>query len=187
MIRKSKYNINPLILERWSPRAMSGENITKKELMTIFEAGRFAPSAYNKQPWKFLYAFKDDFEWSLFFDTLVDFNKEWAKNSSVLVLIISDKFIFDRESNVNKFDAGAAWENMALQASSMGLVVHGMSGFDYNKIRNNLNIPEDYDIVIIFAIGKKGSINNLSKEFQEREKISKRKDLSEIVIKGKYK
>lgn len=175
--RNSKYKVNPLILNRHSPRAMNGEDITKEQLMTIFEAGRFAPSAYNGQPWKFLFSFKKGKDWDLFFEPLIDFNKSWVINGSVLVVITSDQFLFDRKSETNQFDAGASWQNMALQAYDMGLVIHGMSGFDYNKIRSNLDIPESYDVLAMFVVGKPASKDVLPKDLQEKEVISDRKDL----------
>jgi len=185
--RTSEYKINKLILNRWSPRAMSGEAITTQELMTIFEAGRWAPSAYNGQPWKFLYAKKGTKEWDIFYNTFVEFNKSWINNASVLVLIVSNKILFDKDSPTNQFDAGAAWENMALQAYSMKLVIHGMSGFDYDKARTDLEVPNTYDVLAMFAIGKPAPKKTLSKELKKKEIKSDRKPLSEIIVEGKFK
>jgi nitroreductase len=185
--RKSEYPVNPLILHRTSPRAMSGEEISEKELMSIFEAGRYAPSAYNSQPWKFLYARKETEEWNLFFEPLVDFNKLWAKNASTLILIVANKFLNEKEEITNIFDSGAAWENMALQAKDLGLIAHAMSGFDYVKIRENLDIPKEYHVLAMIAVGKKGTLENLPENLRDYEVISPRKELSEIVIEGKFK
>jgi len=185
--RKSIYRINSLILDRWSPRAMDGSKITNNELMTLLEAGRYAPSAYNGQPWKFLYSFKDDENWKLFFEPLVDFNKLWVVNASALILIVSDKYLNGKLSNTNQFDAGAAAQNIALQASYMGLVCHAMSGFDFKKVRQNLNIPDTYDILAMLAIGKTSNKDILDPELKDKEVISQRKELSDISKEGKFK
>jgi len=186
--RKSEYPVNQLILNRTSPRAMSGEKINDKEIMTLLEAGRYAPSSYNYQPWKFLYAKKEDVaEWDLFFQPLVDFNKLWVNNASVIILIVADKMFNGKEEIINIFDSGAAMENMALQAKDMDLVAHAMSGFDSQKLRDNLDIPENYHVLAMLAVGKKGKIEDLPKELQDKEVVSSRKELSEIVVRGKFK
>jgi nitroreductase len=129
-IRKADHPIDNIFLDRWSPRAMSGEEILKTELLPLFEAARWAPSSNNNQPWRILYARRNTEHWPLFFNLLTDSNKIWAKNSSMLLLIIS-KNTFDngQPSRTHSYDAGAAWENLALQGNLRGYVVHGMQGF----------------------------------------------------------
>src|SRR5215471_14365216 len=78
-IRKADYAIEPLLLDRWSPRAMSGEEISHEELMRLFEAARWARSSFNAQQWRALYARRGTEHWQTFFDLLVDANKTWAK------------------------------------------------------------------------------------------------------------
>lgn len=187
-LRKIEYPIHPLILNRWSPRAMSGESIEDQELMSLFEAARWAPSSYNNQPWKFLYAKKGNKHWDKFFNLLLDANQSWAKNAAVLILIISNKnFEYNgKPSRTHNFDAGAAWENMALQGSSIGLVVHGMEGFRYQKAREELNISEDYDIEAMIAVGRKGAKNSLPIDLQEREFPNSRKSLEMIIQEGPF-
>ena len=87
--RRADYPIDRLFLDRWSPRAMTGAAISQEDLLTLFEAARWAPSSYNNQPWRLLYAHRDSEHWPLFFDLLVEFNQEWAKNAGALVLFIS--------------------------------------------------------------------------------------------------
>ena len=128
--RHSEYDINAMILNRWSPRAMSGEEISDTELMRLFEAARWAPSSYNGQPWRFIYAKRNTEHWDKHFNLMGDFNKSWTKNAAVLLVIISRKnFEHDEKPSVtHQFDAGAAWENLALQGETQGLVTHGMQG-----------------------------------------------------------
>ncbi|MGH7802401.1 MAG: nitroreductase family protein, partial [Thermodesulfobacteriota bacterium] len=135
--RKPEYPVDEIFLKRWSPRAMSGEEISEDELMSLFEAARWAPSSYNNQPWRFLYARRNTKNWELFFNLMTEGNKIWAKKAAALIVIASKK-TFDYNgspSRTHSFDAGAAWQNLALQGSLQGLVVHGMQGFDYDKAR----------------------------------------------------
>jgi nitroreductase len=122
-IRKADHPIEKLLIDRWSPRAMSGEEISHEELMRLFEAARWAPSSFNTQQWRALYARRGTEHWQTFFDLLVDANKTWAKNAAVLVVFISRKlFDHDNEPSVtHSYDCGAAWENLALQGFQQGL------------------------------------------------------------------
>ena len=186
--RQSQYDINPLLLHRWSPRAMSGEEISDTELMCLFEAARWAPSSYNGQPWRFIYAKRNTEHWSKLFNLMVDFNKSWAKNAAVLLVIISRKnFEQDEKPSVtHQFDAGAAWENLALQGETQGLVTHGMQGFDYEKARRDLSIPDTFDVMAMVAIGKPAPKEVLPTDVQKKEHASDRKPLSEIIMEGQF-
>jgi nitroreductase len=186
--RKPEYPIQRLLLERWSPRAMSGEGLSQDELDTLFEAARWAPSCFNEQPWRFLYAHRDSPEWPLFFDLLVQANQAWAENAGVLITVVS-KMTFSHNSRPNashSLDAGAAWENLALQASSMGLVAHGMAGFDHDKARADLNIPEDYSVEVMIAVGRPGDPTRLPVQLLERERPSSRLEVAKISIQGRF-
>jgi nitroreductase len=186
--RKARYPIDKLFLDRWSPRAMSGESIAEEELLLLFEAARWAPSSYNNQPWRMLYARRDTEHWSLFFDLLVEFNKTWAKNAAALIVFIS-KTTFDHNGEpavTHSFDTGAAWENLALQASLKNLVVHGMQGFDYEKAKKALKIPDDFRVEAMAVIGKPGKKEDLPQGLQERETPNDRRNLSEIAIEGPF-
>jgi nitroreductase len=186
--RKSTYPINPLILNRWSPRAMTGEELENEEIMPLFEAARWAPSSYNNQPWRFIYAKRNTGHWDRLFNLLADGNKTWAKNSALLVAVISRKnFEYnEKPARTYQFDAGSAWENLALEAFSRGLVAHGMQGFDYDKARVDLEIPPDFEIMAMIAIGKKGPRESLPTELEEKENITDRKPLKDIVMEGIY-
>jgi nitroreductase len=187
--RKADYTIEPLLLDRWSPRAMSGEEISRQELMRLFEAARWAPSSFNTQQWRALYARRGTEHWQTFFDLLVDANKAWAKNAAVLVVFISRKlFDYDNEPSVtHSYDCGAAWENFALQGFHQGLVVHGMQGFDYDRARKDLAIPEEFQVEAMAAVGKSGPKELLPEKLQARESPSDRRKLSESVSEGPFK
>jgi nitroreductase len=188
-IRKSDYSVHPLILNRWSPRAMTGEEINDKDLMAFFEAAHWAPSSYNNQPWRFLYAKRNTPSWPLFFNLMIEFNQGWTKDAGVLVLAISGKN-FERNgkpARTHSFDTGAAWMAMALEAAWRGYVIHGMEGFDYEKAKKDLDVPDDYQVEAMIAIGKRAPITHLPPELQEREAPSTRKKVEEIAIEGKFK
>lgn len=189
MNRKSDYKILDVLLNRWSPRAMAGEPIPDEQLMTLFEAARWAPSSYNNQPWHFIYAKRDTGEWKKLFDLMVPFNQGWAKDAAVLMVLISrDTFSFNRKpSRTHSFDAGAASENLAIQAAAMGLVCHAIEGFDYDHAKKDLGIPDDYSVEVMIAVGKPGPLEKLSQELQEREKPSGRKKVAEIISQGIFK
>jgi nitroreductase len=155
--------------------------------MTLFEAARWAPSASNIQPWKFIYTTKDMPEFVNFLSFLMDGNKIWCEKAGALVVLISKK-TSDKGtlSPKHSFDAGAAWENLALQATSMNLVAHGMAGIYFDLIKEKLAIPDDYEVEIMIAIGKPGKIEDLPEPLRTRETPSDRKPLEEIVFEGKF-
>jgi nitroreductase len=186
--RQPTYKINPLILNRWSPRSMTGEELDDETIMSLFEAARWAPSSYNNQPWRFIYAKRNSLHWNRFFNLLVELNKVWAKNAAVLVVAVSRKnFEYNEKYSItHQYDAGAAWENLALEASSRGLVAHGMQGFDFEKARKDLKVSDNFDVVAMIAIGKRGPRNQLPAQLQEREYPNDRKPLKEIMIEGLF-
>ena len=186
--RKAEYPIDDTFLARWSPRAMSGEEIPEADLMAMFEAARWAPSANNNQPWRILYARRSGEHWQLFFDLLVDANKVWARNAAALLLFIS-KTTFDhngKPSVTHSFDTGAAWQNLALQGFSKGFVVHGMQGFDYERARATLNIPGEYHVEAMAAVGRPGDAESLSEELRKREVPNDRTKLEKTACEGPF-
>jgi len=167
---------------------MTGQELGDDDIMSLFEAARWAPSSFNNQPWRFIYAKRNTEHWDRLFNLLVDANKIWAKNAALLVVVISRKnFEYnEKPARTHQFDAGSAWENMALEASSRGFVAHGMQGFDYEKSRETLGIPPDFEVMAMIAIGKKGPKENLPPELQEKEKPNDRKPLKDIIMEGAY-
>ena len=186
--RTADHAIAQLFLDRWSPRAMSGEPIPEADLMALFEAVRWAPSSYNDQPWRILYAHRGSEYWPLFFDLLMDLNKGWARNAGVLLLFISKTTLSvnGSPSKTHSFDTGAAWENLALQASLKGYVVHGMQGFDYERAKTVLRIPDSYRVEAMAAIGLPGKKEDLPPELQKRETPNGRRPVQETICEGPF-
>ncbi len=186
--RKPNYDVHPLIVNRWSPRSMTGEALSDDELMPLFEAARWAPSSYNAQLWRFVYAKRQTEFWDTFVDLLVEGNKAWAQHAAALVVVTSRKLFErnDKPAATYAFDAGAAWENLALEGTCRGLVVHGMQGFDYEKARRELHIPEDYEVLAMIAIGKRAPKESLPPPLQEMERPNDRRPLNEIAVAGRF-
>ena len=187
--RKTYHSVNKIFPSRWSPRAMSGEKVSKKELFTLFEAARWAPSSYNGQPWHFIYAFRGTKHWKTLSNLMVEFNQQWTKNAGVLLVIFSRNTFYynNKRSRTHTFDTGAAWGNFALQGSFNNLVVHGMEGFDYGKAAKVLGIPKGYTVEAMAAVGKPGRKKDLPKDIQKMEAQSDRKKVNAFVSEGRFK
>lgn len=188
-VRKTDHSINSIFVNRWSPRSMTAEEIDDDVLMSLFEAARWAPSSFNNQPWRFIYTKRTSSDWAKFLDLLVEGNKIWAKDAGVLIVIISRKnFEYNEKPSItHQFDTGAAWENLALETSVRGIVAHGMQGFDYEKAREDLNIPDSFDILAMIAIGKRGPRDKLPPKLQQAEYPNDRKPLKELIMEGGFK
>ncbi len=187
-VRKADYPINEIFLDRWSPRAMSGGTIPEEELMILFEAARWAPSSYNNQPWRILYARRESEHWPLFLDLLVPGNRAWAKDAAALLVFVS-RTTFDfngKPSRTHSFDCGAAWENLALQGSLKGYVVHGMEGFDYQRAQSELKIPDGFQVEAMAAVGLPGASEALSEEQRKREIPNERRELEKTICEGPF-
>ena len=130
--RTADPRVLPLIVERWSPRSFDGSAMPQGDLEVILQAGGLAPSAYNIQPWTFLYAHSGDENWERFLSLLVEFNQSWAKDASVLLFAVSDTLARSgtepSPNHSHSFDTGAAWQNIALQSAHLGYAAHGMTG-----------------------------------------------------------
>lgn len=182
--------VEKLIVDRWSPRAFDSSEIPQEDLDVIFEAAGWAASAYNVQPWTFLYAKRGDVNWDLLLSQLIDFNQSWAKHASALVYVVSDTLMRSEKGNSpnhsHSFDAGAAWALAALQAQAMGYHTHGMTGIKFGEAEAALGIPEDHRLEAAFVIGKAAGKEILPDFLQEREVPSSRKPVSEIAKAGPF-
>lgn len=187
MERTADYEIDPLFLERWSPRAMSGEPLRRDDLNRLLEAARWAPSSGNGQPWRFLYALAGTEPFNGFLGLLVDANRAWCVRAGALLVVVSRQTSdTGRPSPTHSFDTGAAWMSLALQGARMGLVVHGMAGFDYDRARVELHVPADYSVEAMIAVGYPGSIEDLPEKYRSREVKSTRKAIGEWAFEGGF-
>ena len=188
--RVSEYPVDPLFLDRWSPRAFDGQPMPKDHLLTILDAAHWAPSSSNQQPWRFVYALNGTTEWEKFVELLMDGNQRWAKNASVLLIILSRNYnLRDGErkpSPTHSFDAGAAWFSLATQAHLLGYHAHGMAGILKDKIIEELNVPEGYTVEAAVAIGTMTDKGSLPDDLAEREVPSKRLPLADVAFEGHF-
>lgn len=186
--RRADYPIDKLFLDRWSPRAMSGAALAEDELMVLFEAARWAPSSFNNQPWRVLYAPRDSEHWPLFLGLLVEGNRVWARQAAALLVFLS-KTTFDhngKPARTHSFDTGAAWVSLALQASLRGYVAHGMQGFDYERARTELKVPEEYQVEAMAAVGLPGPREELPENLRAVEAPNDRRPLTGSVCEGPF-
>ncbi len=185
--RQPEADVDEIFVRRWSPRAMSGEAISEPELRTLFEAARWAPSCFNGQPWRFVYARRETQPWRAFFELLAEGNQRWAHRAAVLVIVVS-RLTFEHDGSpcsTHGYDAGAAWGYLALQASLSGLVAHGMRGFDHERARAMLDAPDEYAVQAMVAIGRPGRVEDLPERLQAREVPSGRKPLAELAFEAR--
>jgi nitroreductase len=191
-VRRANFAINSIFLERWSPRAFMDEDISEAELMVMFEAARWAPSGFNIQPWRFLYARRGTSHWPIYVGLLNEFNAQWASRASALIVVISDGFVYNpatrqsARSPSHSFDAGAAWACLALQSTWLGWHAHAMSGIHVDRIRSELNVPEHFRVESAIAIGRAGDKEMLPERLQSKERPGGRRDCTEMVFEGCY-
>ncbi len=190
--RTSDHPIDIQFLNRWSPRAFTGEAISEADLLTMIEAGRWAASSYNSQPWRFLYARRDTAHFAKFLGLLNEFNAGWAKTASALVVMVSNSVMLPPgqekpvPSHSHSFDAGTASGYFALQASLMGWQAHGMVGFDMERAFAELNVPQGYRVEAAYAVGRPGDKAMLPEFLQGREQPSPRNALTAIAMEGGF-
>lgn len=182
--RQADYPINPLFIERWSPRSYLDKAISDETLYTILEAARWAPSASNEQPWRFIVARTQE-EKERFYPFIAEGNLLWCKKAPVLMMLLSHKVTSrETENRSHSFDAGTAWGYLALEAARQGLSAHAMAGFDPEKARAALHVPDEYDLQVVISLGYRGDRSALSEPLQARETPSLRRPLSASIFTG---
>ncbi|NRD78956.1 nitroreductase family protein [Bacillus sp. BRMEA1] len=179
--RQADYEIDPVFLNRWSPRSFLEKEVPEKVLMRVFEAARWAPSANNLQPWRFILARTQE-DREKFHSFILERNRQWCEKAPVLAVLISDK-----EDPAHAFDVGTAWGYLSLQAVKEGLITHAMGGFQKDLARETLNIPNNFDVQVVIAIGYQGEKEALPEDFQPREQPSNRRPLKETIFEGTFK
>ncbi|MEM1328405.1 MAG: nitroreductase family protein [Bacteroidota bacterium] len=178
------YPILQLLQDRWSPRVFTDTEPTDQELRQLFEAASWAASSYNQQPWRFIVARKGTDTYKKIYDLLSDFNQSWV-DSPVLVLTAYKKTFDDGKENFHALhDLGACVTSMTIQAQSMGIALHQMAGVDFEKAKEEFNIPDDFHVATAITIGfYGGNPEKLEDDLQKQEKQAReRKPQSEFVF-----
>ena len=180
--------IHPQFRARWSARAMSGDPLPQETIATLLEAARWAPSCFNAQPWRFAYVASNHAEWDNAFATVMEGNQRWVARAGALIAVASRRTYEESQapSPTHTLDTGAAWMSIALQAHSMGLVAHAMLGFHPQLARTNWQVPPEFDLHTIVAVGFPGEIDELHERLRERETPSERKPLEAIARPGGF-
>ncbi len=190
--RHADHEILPLFIERWSPRSFTEETLSAEDLNRMFEAARWAPSAFNCQPWCFVYARRGSADWDKFVDLLMPYNQGWAKSAAALVYLLSTPtYIPDGKTEPQptshaSFSCGIAWGYLALQAHSMGWIAHGMAGIEAGRIITELGAPDGFKAEIGIAIGRLGPVENLSEKLQAKEFRSLRHPIESFAFEGGF-
>ncbi len=182
----SPFPVEELLLRRWSPRAFADKPVSDESLESIFSAASWAASSYNEQPWRFLVGRQGDETWTKIFAALLPFNQGWAKSAPVLYTGFAKKtFSHNGAPNgVAVHDLGAASSNASLQATSLGLLVHGIGGFDRDGLRSAFSVPEDFEPISCWALGYLGDPETLPENFKTSELQPRaRKPLTDILFK----
>ncbi|MFB1052053.1 nitroreductase family protein [Paraliobacillus sp. JSM ZJ581] len=178
--RKADFSIHEQFTKRWSPRAFLEKDVPDDLVFRALEAARWAPSSMNLQPWRFIIArTKDDRE--RFHSFIMDGNRVWSEKAPVLILFLSKK-----KGSSHTFDTGIAFGFFALQALENGLITHPMGGFNKEKARVVLEIPDEYQLHTVVALGYQGNKATLSSELQAREMPSTRHPLQDFIHEGKF-
>jgi nitroreductase len=178
----------PAVLGRWSPRSFAEREVSAADLKKVFEAARWTASSSNEQPWRFFVGRRNSPTYQKIFSTLVAANQIWAGSAPVLMLgVANTKFAHNgSENRVALYDLGAAASYLTLQAAALGLATHQMAGFDPEAARKAFEIPQDYIIGAVIALGYQGEPSALDNKHLLEMEISPRtrKPLSEFVLSG---
>ena len=182
-MRTFKYDVLDVIKNRWSARALSDKKVNKDDIYALLEAASYAPSAMNEQPWRFILGCEEEVLLKLR-ETLTTNNQEWANRAPVLVCLLANKYHLrnGKENKYHIFDSGTAFGFLSLEATKRGLIAHPMGGFDKEKIKETFKISDEYEILLMIAIGYLDDKSILSESNQLRENPGLRKSLEENII-----
>ncbi len=186
LTRKAEHDMDPSFLNRWSPRSFQNKGVPDAVLASIFEAARWAPSASNNQPWRYIVA-KTPEDRERFLSFISPFNVEWCKRAPVIAVAFAHQLNPNGSANRwGGFDTGTSWGYLALEAIRHGVYSHAMGGFDKDKAKETLGVPDDYEAMAVIALGYRGEKEQLSEKHQEREQPSSRRPFAESFFEGKY-
>jgi nitroreductase len=192
-IALTDHDVHELIQQRWSPRAFDATRpVPRPELLRLFEAARWAPSSRNEQPWRFLVLDRDAMpaEWRAFFDTLTANNQAWAAAAPVLVLSAVRTSFEDTgiANHMSWYDAGQAVALLTIQATSQGLAIRQMEGFDRERARAAFTIPAEFEPAVAIAIGYTGDPDALTvdKHRAAERQPRQRRPIGDFVYEGRW-
>ena len=184
--RRADHEIWEYFLRRWSPRSFLETPVPEEELLALFEAARWAPSANNLQPWRFILARTPE-DVAKFHSFISESNLVWAKKAPAIAAVLSRRIHEERGPiRTHAFDTGAAWGFFALEAARRGIATHPIGGFDRDKAREVLRVPDDYDIWALIIIGYRGDRDALPEALRPREQPNARRPIESFVFEGAF-
>lgn len=183
--RQPEYAIDPLFIRRWSARSFLDKPVPEDVLLKLFESARWAPSAFNHQPWRFI-VLRTQEERERLHPAISQNNLTWCAKAPVLVVVLSELDIHGSPNISHAFDTGAAWAHLALAATMEGLITHPMTGFDFEQAREILNIPDEYAIQALVAIGYQGPVDALPEHLRAREQPNDRRPIEQSIYEGSF-
>jgi nitroreductase len=182
--------VHKLITDRWSPVAFDDRPVDYDQIHLLFEAAKWAPSARNAQPWRFIFTTKDMPDYKVLLDLLSEANQVWASTAPLLVMPLAQVISVykNRPDRLAFYETGMAVGNLLAQATAMGLMVHQMSGYDLERAKETLVIPTRYEPMTMMAIGYKGDPAKLPAEVGARESRERtRMEISKFLVQGRCK
>jgi nitroreductase len=183
--------IHDLIRERWSPRAFDDRRVERAQLLSLFEAARWAPSSGNEQPWRFVVAERhtDPESFDRLIGSLNESNQIWARLAPVVGYSVAS-LTWQRTGKPNRHawhDVGLSMSMLLVEATSRGLFVHQMAGYDAQKARDACRIPDGFEPVAAFVVGYPGPIERLDERNRARETATRtRRPVSQSAFQGRW-
>jgi nitroreductase len=178
-------DLHPLLAQRWSPRGFDPEHqVSDTQLTAVLEAARWAPSAANTQPWRFVVARRGSAEFQTVYDALMPGNQAWAGAASVLLVAAAQTRTPEGDARPwAQYDTGQAVAHLSVQAQHEGLVVHQMGGFDADRLAAELRLPGEVRPLVVVALGRHDPSAQLAEPFASRERaVRERLPLEALLL-----
>lgn len=177
-------DLHPVLADRWSPRAFDADrSLGEDELGSLLEALRWAPSAMNLQPWRYLVGRRGDATFGGIFDALAGGNQLWAGDAALLVAGLVPVV----DAPLAPLELGLSVSQLVVQAHALGLHAHTMAGFDADALGARFGVPDDHRALVVVAVGAIGDPATLPDVLREREGLPRqRKPLGEIAYAGSW-
>jgi nitroreductase len=182
-----EHPVSELIQNRRSTRVFRNEGVPAEKIYSLFEATRWAPSSVNEQPWLYLYATPSQPElWTKMIEPLSDSNKAWVKDAPLIILSLARKTFLRNgvENFYAMYDLGGANALLAVQAVDLGLQVRQMAGFDREKARALLNIPNEFELGVFIAVGFPGNAETLPESIKTKELAPRTRFLQQEFVRN---
>ncbi|MDQ1724527.1 MAG: hypothetical protein QOG52_1555 [Frankiaceae bacterium] len=177
--------IHPLLAGRWSSRSFDVEHrLADDNLIALLEAARWAPSAGNSQPARFLVGRRGDETFAAIAASLADFNAAWAPDASALIVAVAETTApSGGDNHWASYDVGQSVAHLTIEAEHRNLVTHQMGGFDADALATSLGIPDGYKPLTVIAVGRRDLAHRLPDLLAERERAARsRKPLAEVAF-----